>query len=132
MPERLTLRFYGDTDPKTQLLDYLRAKAMLLVLDNFEQLLEGAGLITDLLLATSALKCLVTSREVLNLQEEWLISLKGLAFPPANLKPLEGKVEDYSAVQLFVQNAVESSQSFRLRMCKTVFYVFVNWSKGCR
>ena len=114
----LNFTFYGDADPKTQLCDYLREKSILLILDNFEQLLDGAHLITDLLLATSALKCLVTSREVLNLQEEWLISLEGLTFPPATLKPSSLKIEAYSAVQLFVQNARRVQPEFSLTEVK--------------
>ena len=64
--------FTGAVDPKTQLLSYLSNKSLLLVLDNFEHLIEGADLVADILAHTSEVKLLVTSREVLNLQEEWL------------------------------------------------------------
>src|SRR6185295_14827412 len=62
-------------DPKQELFQYLREKALLLVLDNFEQVINGAELLTELLQAAPEVKLLVTSREVLNLQEEWLFSV---------------------------------------------------------
>ncbi|MBI4672487.1 MAG: LuxR family transcriptional regulator, partial [Chloroflexi bacterium] len=49
-----------------QLLAYLHAKQLLLVLDNFEELLEAAGLLAQLLDAAPQLKLLVTSREPLH------------------------------------------------------------------
>ena len=52
---------------------------MLLVLDNFEHLLEGAELLPPLLHAAPGLKLLVTSRARLHLAEEWLLPLGGLA-----------------------------------------------------
>ena len=54
---------------------------MLLVLDNFEHLLGGVDLVSDILAATTGLKILVTSREALNLQEEWVRQIAGLAYP---------------------------------------------------
>ena len=42
-------QFYSSDDPKRQLLDYLREKSLLLVLDNFEHLLDGAILLSDML-----------------------------------------------------------------------------------
>jgi len=63
---------------KQQLFQYLRQKRLLLVLDNFKHLVEGADLLTELLAVIPDIKLLVTSREVLNLQEEWLYSVRGL------------------------------------------------------
>ena len=56
--------------PQEQLLDFLRRRQMLLVLDNFEHLLEGAALVNDILQAASAVKILVTSRERIRLTSE--------------------------------------------------------------
>lgn len=86
---------------KTRLADYLRDKNVLLVLDNFEHLIEGAVQISHLLQKTSKLKILVTSRERLNLQGEWTFELSGLTVPP---KEDEGKAM-YSALQLFELHA---------------------------
>ena len=64
----------------TQLADFLQAKQLLLVLDNIEHLLEGAGVVQTLLEASPALKVLVTSREPLGLRAEWRFAVEGLAY----------------------------------------------------
>lgn len=94
--------FSGPLDPQTQLFHHLRQKSMLLVLDNLEHLLEGAGLVAALLEHAPELKILVTSRERLNLTGEWLFDLQGLPVPP--IEQGDG-AEEYSAVELFVQSA---------------------------
>ena len=73
----------GPEEPTLQLLNHLQDKEMLLLLDNFEQLLGegGARLLSNILDAAPSIKLLVTSREVLNLQEEWLYPIHGLEFP---------------------------------------------------
>src|SRR5262245_10163992 len=87
-------------DLKHQLLQYLREKALLLVLDNFEHLLDGAELLTEILKTAPEVKLLVTSREALNLQEEWRYSVTGLQYPDTTASE---QPEAYSAVQLFVE-----------------------------
>ena len=73
-----------------QLQDYLRDKQMLLVLDNFEQVIDAAPLVTDLLTAAPRLKVLVTSREVLRLSGETDYPVPPLSLPdPKRLPPLE-------------------------------------------
>lgn len=85
--------------PQQQVIDYLRRKRMMLLFDNFEHVLEGAGLLVDILQAAPQVEILVTSREPLRLYEEQLFSLKALAFS-------EGMVaEEDAAVQLFLQRA---------------------------
>lgn len=113
-------------DPAQQITDYLREKSMLVVFDNFEQVLAGANFVSDLLRAAPRLKVLATSRERLNLTGENIVALGGLDFPDAS------NVADamrYSAVQLFVQSARRSSPSFELtendlkhvaRICRSV------------
>ncbi|GHO46972.1 LuxR C-terminal-related transcriptional regulator [Ktedonospora formicarum] len=95
----------GSRSPREQFFAYLhekQTKQVLLVLDNVEHLLDGVDLLTDILAATTGLKILATSREVLNLQEEWIRPITGLAYPDQE----EGKAAgDYSAVQLFVGRA---------------------------
>src|SRR5207248_2452541 len=59
------------------LKQYVREKQMLLVLDNFEQILAAAPLVADLLMVAPRLKVLVTSRAVLHLRGE-----KEFAVPP--------------------------------------------------
>jgi predicted ATPase len=94
-----------------QLLDYLRDKTMLLVLDNFEHLLEGTAVASDILAAAPGVKLLATSRERLNLLEEWVYEVRGLDFPSSDG---ENAVEQYGAVQLFVHSARRVHHSFQL------------------
>jgi predicted ATPase len=101
--EAISLRFQADSRlPKQQLLDYLRHKQLLLVLDNFEHLQAGAELILELLQACPGLRMLVTSREQLQLNSETLFVLERMALPFAATLP---DVLSYSAVQLFVETA---------------------------
>ncbi len=76
--EALGVSFVARPDPRTQLINWLHDKELLLVLDNFEQLLEAASHLVALLQAAPDLKVLVTSRQRLNLQAEWLIEVNGL------------------------------------------------------
>ncbi len=89
--------------PRQQLLDYLRARQMLLLLDNFEHLLDGAELLIALLEAAPGLHLLVTSRERLRLHAETVFRLDGLTCP---LVSAEGQaaLDDYAALHLFVES----------------------------
>jgi predicted ATPase len=72
LADALHLTFYGPESPRTQLLHYLRPKELLLVLDNFEHLLDDVALLTEILEGASHIKLLATSREALNVREEWV------------------------------------------------------------
>lgn len=65
----------------TQLRDYLREKALLLILDNFEQLQAGVPFLLALLQEARNLTLLITSRQPLNLQAEYVFTLRGLPVP---------------------------------------------------
>ena len=112
----LCLHFYGPNDPRVQLLNTLSEKQMLLILDNVEHfLVEGppqanvVGLMLEILQRAPGIKLLVTSREVLNLQEEWVFEVRGLAFP--DTEQTEG-LDGYAAVALFIQRARRTSPGF--------------------
>jgi len=109
--DALGFSFSGERDPRTQLLNYLREKEMLLVLDNFEHLLDGRQLLLDVLKHASAIKMVVTSRERLNLQAEWVLQVRGLTFPE---EPIVEGVEAYSAVRLFLDRARRVEAGFSL------------------
>lgn len=103
------LVFPGPNDPKIQLLNYLREKHMLLLLDNFEHLKAGSLLLEELITNAPQLKLIVTSRMVLELGSEWLFDLGGLSYPLAQTdEPLEA----FDAVKLFVNHAERLSNSF--------------------
>lgn len=116
--DALGLSFSGEAAPQTQLLNYLREKEMLLVLDSFEHLLSspqeemtGQDLLLEILKAAPEVKIMVTSRERLNLQAEWVFKVQGLPFPEQ--LPDEG-LENYSAVQLFYRRARRLEREFSL------------------
>jgi predicted ATPase len=99
-------------DPASQLLAALRSKEMLLVLDNFEHLLEGAPLLAGILQRAPQLNLLVTSRERLNLRSEWTFLVQGLPVPDPGLPA--GALVAYDAVALFVQSAGRAQTGFSL------------------
>jgi predicted ATPase/class 3 adenylate cyclase len=101
----------SNLDPKHQLLDYLGQRSVLMVLDNFEHLVEGADLLTDILKVSPEARLIVTSRERLNLREEWVYPLKGMSYP----KNGNGAgVEAYSGLALFVERARQVMPAFNL------------------
>lgn len=96
----LNVQFRNSENARQEFLDYLRESHLLLVLDNFEHLLDGATLVSEMLHAAPHIKILVTSRERLNLREETLFQVTGMALPQT--------VEDIpncGTVQLFIQSA---------------------------
>ena len=103
--------FFGTEDPKIQLLAHLKTKECLIVLDNFEHLIEGADLIRDLLRAAPGLKIIVTSREKLGLESETTFEVGGLRFPEEGQ---EGPLEAFAAVQLFLKSARRVHPGFLL------------------
>ncbi len=84
---------------RQQLLNALRTRELLLVLDNFEHLVESAGLLSDIQLAAPDVKILVTSRERLDLKSEWVYPLDGLALPTDAQQTDPAR---YAAGQLFL------------------------------
>jgi predicted ATPase/DNA-binding SARP family transcriptional activator/Tfp pilus assembly protein PilF len=105
------LAFSGAEDPRRQLLAYLRGQSLLLVLDNFEHLVDAAELLTEILSAAPGVTILATSRVRLHLYEEWCFELQGLPLPDDSTPD---SIETSSAVQLFVQRARHSQRSFVL------------------
>lgn len=97
------------------LMATLRPQQSLLILDNMEQLLEGASLISDLLRAAPYLTILCTSRAALKLQTEWLFPLGGLPVPSLSDTNADEEPEDAAAsLQLFVARARQGVPTFTL------------------
>jgi DNA-binding SARP family transcriptional activator/predicted ATPase len=117
--DALGLRLVSNSAPQQQLLDHLRPQQRLLVLDNFEQLLtptlqtESTELIAALLAAAPYLKMLITSREALNLREEWFHQIGGLAYPTDELSNTD-LTQGADAILLFDQCARRANQHFSL------------------
>ena len=97
-------------DLQQAVLDQLRDKQALLILDNFEHLLEEALLVNELLIAGPQVHVMVTSREKLGLEVETLIHLDGLQLPPENIQDSKS----YDAVRLFQQKARQVRPDFSL------------------
>ncbi|MCO5193648.1 MAG: tetratricopeptide repeat protein [Anaerolineae bacterium] len=93
-----------------QLIDYLSDKRMLLVLDNFEHLLDGRTLLTQIVTRAGNVKLLVTSRQRLLLSGEQLFFLHGLEMPDTT----EISVTKYAAAQLFVSASKRLLPDFKL------------------
>ena len=105
-------QFAGSQPPLDQLVRTLRPLSVLLVLDNFEQLLDEAPLLTNLLQDAPGITLLVTSRVRLNLYEEWSFDLRGLQIPDTlDAVDLAG----YSAIQLFAERATRLQRQFSLQ-----------------
>ncbi len=98
------------------LMDYVRAKTILLILDNCEHLIEACAQITDSLLrAAPRLKILATSRESLGITGETAYRVPSLPLPdPHQLHDLDALSQN-DCVRLFVDRALAAYPSFRLK-----------------
>jgi len=111
-------------DVNKQLFEYLSGKHLLLLLDSFEEVLGGAGWVSELLHAAPYVQVLVTSRARLNARGEQVFILGGMSYPPADQAQ---DVLGYSAVQLFVAAAQRVKPDFEsedmkaiVRICQAV------------
>ncbi|MFL5734618.1 MAG: tetratricopeptide repeat protein [Chloroflexia bacterium] len=100
------------------LKSYLRDKRMLLLLDNFEQVVPAGPLVVDLLEAARWLKVLVTSRSILHLYGESELRIPPLSLPPPRGHPKRAasaeQLAEYEAVELFVERATAVRADFSL------------------
>jgi predicted ATPase/DNA-binding CsgD family transcriptional regulator len=92
----------------------LREKHLLLLLDNFEQIVSAAPLVGELLATCPAVKALVTSRTGLRLPGEYEFPVSPLALPSPTYPPDAGALAQYAAVALFAQRASAIKPSFSL------------------
>jgi predicted ATPase/DNA-binding XRE family transcriptional regulator len=113
--DALGIVLYSASDRSVQLINRLNDKEVFIVLDNFEQLLNQPDCVAfprDLLVGAPLVKLLVTSREPLQLQSEWVFEVRGLPVPEGNETDA---LEFSSAVKLFVQRAQQTRSGFELR-----------------
>jgi len=114
--EAAGFQFFGSIEPWEQLIDFFHEKRILLVLDNFEHILDGADLIHRILLAAPGVKVLATSREKLNLQEEVSFRIRGLDFPEEIQPKSVEAASKFSAISLFLQSAKRARPSYELEL----------------
>ncbi len=109
--DAISFTFQGQGNETQELLDYLREKNTLLIMDNFEHVLDGAEIITEILGECPQVTVLASSRENLNVQGETRFRISGMDFP--EWETPEDALE-YSAVKLFVQSARRARPGFEL------------------
>ncbi len=101
----LKLREAQGQHPRQTLHAYLRDKRLLLLLDNFEHLLEAAPEVEDLLETCPNLTVLATSRASLRIRSEREYPVVPLALPPSTLSPAAGEVAASPSGRLFLERA---------------------------
>lgn len=94
---------------KTALLNTLQNRHVLLLLDDIDQLAPQANFLLEILQQAAQVKIMVTAHGRLNLPGEWAFCLDGLALPPGREEP----TKDYSAAQLFYQQARQANSRFQ-------------------
>jgi predicted ATPase/DNA-binding XRE family transcriptional regulator len=100
-----------------QIADFLKEKDLLLILDNFEQVIDAAPLVSTLLDAARGLKVLVTSRSVLQLYGEYVFPVPPMSLPDHNdLSSLDRveRVAAFDSVRLFRERALAADPHFAL------------------
>ncbi len=118
--ESLNMPLQPDPDRRAQqLFDYLQPKRVLLLLDNFEQLVsdQTVRLLVDLLSHAPQVKLMLTSRERLNAHFEQVLTLRGLDVPPAaglESQPVEKIMAEFAAIRLFAHRAARLKPDFTL------------------
>jgi predicted ATPase/DNA-binding CsgD family transcriptional regulator len=89
-------------------------KHLLLLLDNFEQVVEGASHVADLLLRAPNLHVLATSRIALGVYGEQEFPVEPLALPEAGMQPSREQATQYEAVRLFIERARSARPDFQV------------------
>ena len=110
--EYLKFNFAGADDPRTQLMNYLQEKKLLLILDTFEHLTDNANLISDILETAPGVQIMVTSRERLRLRGETIYEVQGMMIPS-----YEDSAENlccYPVAKLFYHSAKRVMPDFEL------------------
>lgn len=95
----------GGGNPESRVLDLLRKRTALLILDNLEHLPQAPLLVAQIVEHAPGVTVLATSRQPLALASEWVIQLSGLAVPAPGPQLDMAALEEYSAVRLFLERA---------------------------
>jgi predicted ATPase/DNA-binding winged helix-turn-helix (wHTH) protein len=106
----------GGSDPPADLIEGLRDKRMLVVLDNCEHLIEAAAtLVDEIFRQAPGVRILATSREPLRTRSESVHRLASLGTPPPQAELRAAQALSFAAVQLFVERTAASLDAFELR-----------------
>jgi predicted ATPase/DNA-binding XRE family transcriptional regulator len=112
--QSLGFRELGDQTPRETLRAYLRERRLLLVLDNFEHVLEAAPEVASLIEACAKLSVLVTSRAPLRVRGEQEYPVPPLALPASTIDPSVEELHGSASGRLFAERAREASPTFEL------------------
>ncbi|HYI16865.1 MAG TPA: NB-ARC domain-containing protein, partial [Thermomicrobiales bacterium] len=112
--QTIGIRETADQPLPASLTTLLGDRQILLVLDNFEQVVDAAPLLSEMLSACRGLSILVTSRTPLHLYGERAVSVSPLAVPDASDLPSLDGLGDVAAVRLFVMRAQAAQSTFAL------------------
>ncbi|MGZ3618125.1 MAG: LuxR C-terminal-related transcriptional regulator [Ktedonobacteraceae bacterium] len=112
--EALGIREVGDRILLDLLQAYLQDKSILLLLDNFEQVITASVQVADLLVACPHLKIVVTSRAVLHVQGEQEYPVPPLTVPDPKYKSDHKTLSQYESVALFLQRAQAALPDFQM------------------
>ena len=105
----------GNRAPVEVLNEHLRDLKLLLVLDNYEQLLpDGATVVSEMLHASAGLKVVVSSRAVLHVYGEQEMGVKPLRLPDPHALPPLAALSQFEAVKLFIERAVAVKADFQV------------------
>ena len=108
------LRENPGSPPADPIIDYLRAKHLLLILDNCEHLIDACARLADQFLrACPQLKIIASSREALGINGETVYRVPSLSLPEQH-EVTEDAAMGYEAVQLFMERASDANPNFRL------------------
>jgi predicted ATPase/DNA-binding winged helix-turn-helix (wHTH) protein len=103
----------GSENSMPSLLAFLANRQMLIVLDNCEHVIDAAAMLGETVLgAASRVYILATSREPLRSRGETVHRLSALEVPPPSAKLTAAEAQEFSAVQLFVERAMASAETF--------------------
>jgi predicted ATPase/DNA-binding winged helix-turn-helix (wHTH) protein len=102
-------------EPLPQVIEFLKPKQMLVVLDSCEHVIEAAALLAEKILGGApSVHVIATSREPLRALNEWVLRLAPLELPPPGAVLTASEVLGFSAVELFVERARASLNTFEL------------------
>ena len=108
----LGLKETGGGQVQGALAEYLATRNLLLVLDNFEQVVEAGPLVSELLRGALAVKIVVTSREALRISGEKVVAIPPLELPTLRPVPSLDRLVQFEAVRLFIDRAMAVKADF--------------------
>lgn len=108
----LQIKLSNDGDPRGQIIAHLQEKRCLLILDNFEHVIDAARFMSGLLLDCPHTTCLVTSQHLLQISGEHEYPLDPLELPPLDVSLSD--ISRYSCLQLFIERAKTARANFSL------------------